>query len=109
MDRQISLQTYVPRAISAWVRKRAKERRVSVSVAARDMLVDAWNAENIAADKPAGLDPDRQNLFITVALDALLAGHADPGLRRKTHDAYHRKLTRLGLSESSVPEDDDEA
>ena len=109
MDRQISLQTYVPRAISAWVRERARERRVSVSVAVRDMLVDAWNTENIAADKSAGLDPDRQNLFITVALDALLAGHSDPQLRRKTHDAYHRKLTRLGLAATPVPGGEDEA
>jgi hypothetical protein len=36
-----------------------------------------------------------------VALDALLAGHPDPALRDRTHEAYRRRLERLGLPSST--------
>ena len=42
-------------------------------------------------------DPVRQNIFITVALDALLTYHPEAGLRERTIAAYRRRLVRLGL------------
>jgi glutamate synthase domain-containing protein 2 len=40
----------------------------------------------------------RQSVFVMVGVDALLAGHADHGLRERAHQAYARKCKELGLS-----------
>src|SRR3546814_8638372 len=92
MDRHLSLQTYVPRPLADWIKGKARDQQVSVSIVIRDQLIDAWQRENEARKRPAALDPVRQNLFITVALDALLASHTDGSLRQRTHEAYNRRL-----------------
>lgn len=109
MDRHLSLQTYVPRPLADWIKGLAREQQVSVSIIIRDRLVEAWERENDARKRPAALDPVRQNLFITVALDALLASHSDGSLRQRTHEAYNRRLARLGLTASSPEGGNDEA
>ncbi len=101
MDRHLSLQTYVPRPLADWIKGKARDQQVSVSIVIRDQLVDAWQRENEARKRPGALDPVRQNLFITVALEALLASHNDGSLRQRTHEAYNRRLARLGLSASA--------
>lgn len=45
---------------------------MSVSIIVRDMLVEAWSDESQSRRGHAALDPVRQDLFITVALDAIL-------------------------------------
>lgn len=97
MTRQNRLQTFVSLPIGNWVRQCAADKGESVSVFIRDLIVAAWHRDNEAKDKPRALDPVRQNLFISVALDALLAGHPDATLRDRTHEAYRRRLERLGL------------
>lgn len=97
MTRQDRLQTFVSLPVSNWVRQSAADQGESVSVFIRDLIVAAWHLDNETKDRPAGLDPARQNIFISVALDALLAGHPDVTLRDRTHEAYRRRLERLGL------------
>src|SRR3546814_16281777 len=109
MDRHLSLQTYVPRPLADWIKGKARDQQVSVSIVIRDQLIDAWQRENEARKRPAALDPVRQNLFITVALDALLASHTDGSLRPRTHEAYNRRLARLGPSASTPEGGRDEA
>ena len=109
MDRHLSLQTYVPRPLADWIKGKARDQQVSVSIVIRDQLVDAWQRENEARKRPGALDPVRQNLFITVALEALLASHTDGSLRQRTHEAYNRRLARLGLSASATEGGSDEA
>ena len=109
MDRHLSLQTYVPRLIADWVKEQARDQKVSVSIIVRDHLVDVWQRENAPRGKRAALDPARQNLFITVALDALLASNPDAQLPQRTHEAYRRRLERLGLSAASTSGGGDEA
>ena len=91
------LQAYVPALIADWIREQARVRETSVSVVVSELLVAAWTRENDAAMRPAGTDPERQRVFVTVALDALLAHHDDPTLRERTLAAYHRRLAKLGL------------
>src|SRR3546814_17892939 len=98
MDRHLSLQTYVPRPLADWIKGKARDQQVSVSIDIRDQLIDAWKRENEARKRPVALDPVRQNLFITVALDALLASHTDGSFRQRTHEDNHRRLARHGLS-----------
>mgnify|MGYP003593796165 FL=1 len=101
MDRHISLQTYVPPPLADWIRARSRNQELAVSIVIRELLVDAWQREFEARKRPAALDPVRQNLFITVALDALLASQGDGSLRQRTHEAYNRRLVRLGLASTS--------
>jgi hypothetical protein len=109
MDRHPSLQTYVPRPLADWIKGKARDQQVSVSIIVRDLLVEAWQRENEARKRPAALDPVRQNLFITVALEALLASHADGSLRHRAHEVYTRRLARLGLSATAADGGQDEA
>ena len=104
MDRHLSLQTYVPRLIADWVKQQARDQNVSVSIIVRDHLVEVWQRENAPKSKRAALDPARQSLFITVALDALLSSHPDGQLRQRTHEAYARQLARRGLSREAGDE-----
>ena len=97
MTRQDRLQTFVSLSVGNWVRQCAADHGVSVSVFIRDLIVAAWQRDNEAKERPAGLDPARQAIFISVALDALLASHSDASLRDRTHEAYRRRLERLGL------------
>ncbi|MAS03343.1 MAG: hypothetical protein CL534_01350 [Ahrensia sp.] len=97
MQRYRVLQTYVPPLIADWILEQSSTRDTSVSVVIRDHLVAAWNRDNDHADRPGGTDPARQLVFLTTALDALLASHSDETLRKRTHTAYHRRLAQLGF------------
>ena len=50
----------------------------------------------------------RQLVFLTTALDALLASHSDDTLRKRTHAAYHRRLAQLGFIPSREKETSNE-
>jgi ribonuclease D len=39
MDRHLSLQTYVPRPLADWIKGKARDQQVSVSIVIRDQLV----------------------------------------------------------------------
>lgn len=101
MQRHQSLQSYVPPLIADWIRDQARLKQVSVSIVVRDLLVAAWTRDNDALLRPTGADPERQRVFATVALDALLTHHSDETLRERTLAAYHRRLERLGLIPAS--------
>lgn len=109
MQHYQSLQTYVPPLIADWIKGQAGTKQVSVSIVVRDLLVAAWARENDAELRPTGTDPERQRVFATVALDALLAHHSDDTLRERTLAAYHRRLERLGLIAASSTGGQDEA
>ena len=104
-----SLQTYVPPLIADWIKQQAEARSTSVSVVVRELLVTAWTRDNDQVLRPTGADPERQHVFMTVALDALLAHHDDPTLRERTLAAYHRRLAKLGLVATPVRGGEDEA
>ena len=105
MQRYRVLQTYVPPLIADWILEQSNLRETSVSVVIRDHLVAAWNRDNDHADRPGGTDPARQLVFLTTALDALLASHSDD---KRTHAAYHRRLAQLGFIPSREKETSNE-
>ena len=45
----------------------------------------------------------RRLVWLSVAVDALLADSRDLGLREQVHAAYHRKLKRMASGESEGP------
>ena len=97
MKRNRSIQTYVIPLIEEWIKAQARERGVSSSIVVGDCIYDAWHREMEADIRTPATDPVRQNIFITVALDALLTFHPEADLRERTIAAYHRRLVRLGL------------
>lgn len=109
MTQYQKLQAYVPPLIIDWIRDQAAVRETTVSVVVRELLVTAWTRDSDQVLRPAGADPERQHVFMTVALDALLAHHDDPTLRERTLAAYHRRLAKLGLVSAPIRGGDDEA
>ena len=97
MQREHRFVTYVTPLSAEWIKAQAEERRVSSSIVIGDCIFDAWQRDVEGHHDRPGIDPVRQNIFITVALDALLTDHPVPDLRERVVDAYHRRLVRLGL------------
>lgn len=109
MQRDHRFVTYVTPLIADWVSAQARERRVSASIVIGDCIFDAWNRDTEANLKTPATDPVRQNVFISVALDALLANHRDPELRDRTVAVYRHRLERLGLAAPRPQGGSDEA
>ena len=82
---------------------------ISASIVVCDCIFDAWQRATEADLRTPATDPVRQNIFITVALDALLTHHPDTTLRDKTVAAYQRRLERLGIVAPRPMGGDDEA
>ena len=97
MQRHHRFVTYVTPLIAEWIKTQADERRVSSSIVIGDCIFDAWQRDTEADLRTPATDPVRQNIFITVALDALLTHHSVPNLREQTVAAYQLRLERLGL------------
>lgn len=97
MKRDHCLQTYVTAPVDGWIKVQAQERGVSSSIVVGDCIHDAWLRDMEADLRTPATDPVRQNIFITVALDALLTYHPETDLRERVVDAYHRRLVHLGL------------
>ena len=91
------LQTCVTAQVDDWITAYARERRVSTSIVVGDCIQDAWLRETEADSRTPATDPVRQNVFIRVALAALLTYYLEHDLRERTVVAYHRRLVRLGL------------
>lgn len=97
MKRNHCLQTYVTAQVDDWIKAQACERGVSSSIVVGDCIHDEWLRDMEADFRTPATDPVCQNIFITVALDALLTYHPETDLRERVVDAYHRRLVRLGL------------
>lgn len=97
MQREHRLVTYVTPLIAEWIKAQAEERRVSSSIVIGDCIFDAWHRDVEGHHDRPGTDPVRKNVFIAVALDALLTHHPVPDLRDEVVAAYQRRLERLGL------------
>ena len=102
MTNHICLQTYLSYPLAQWVRSEADDHGECVSVFIRDLVMAAYIAQDEGnSDALKGLDKAREIVFSSVALDAILTAHPDSSLRQKTHDAYARRLQRLGLAPAS--------
>jgi hypothetical protein len=53
------VQAYIPFPVPDWIKSRAEEADVPVSIIVCDMLVEAWSDEYQSQRGPAALDPVR--------------------------------------------------
>ncbi len=103
MSRPICLQIYVSHELGARIRAVAQARELDVSAWARSLLAAACDDADFARKPTAPEDRTaRQDVFVMVGVDALLAGHSDPRLRERAHQAYARKCKELGLTTTAV-------
>lgn len=102
MTRPVCLQIYISHELSARIRKAAGKSDLSVSAWAMARLNAACDGEVGPSDAGVVIERiARQSVFTMIGIDALLAGHPDPHLRERAHQAYARKCGELGLSRSS--------
>ncbi len=99
MSRPICIQIYVSRELGLRIREVARTRELDVSAWARSLLAAACDEADFESHANASADREaRQNVFVMVGVDALLAGHPDRDLRERAHQAYARKCRELGLA-----------
>lgn len=102
MTQLVSVQGWLPPALAAQVKAHCAKNLMSVSELVRSLIAEA--CEHGLEDNRLERQLDRiaSDLnFTAVALDALLAGHPDPQLRTRAHDAFARKEERRRTSSST--------
>lgn len=110
MTRQVCFQVYISPELSERIRKAARAKELNMSEWVRPLLVAACeDAESVSRMHAFAERSARQDVFVMVGVDALLAGHSDPGLRERAHQAYSRKCRELGLASPSDKGGSDEA
>lgn len=110
MTRPVCLQVYISRELSGRIREAARKCDLSVSAWAMSRLDAACDEEVSASGTGIPIERlARQGVFAMVGIDALLAGHSDPHLRERAHQAYARKCRELGLIPLSRRSDSEEA
>ena len=99
MTRPVCLQIYVSHELSARIREVAGARNLSMSEWARSLLNAACDDDDSGSRIGGSIERiARQGVFAMVGIDALLAGHSDPHLRERAHQAYARKCRELGFA-----------
>mgnify|MGYP000365564382 CR=1 FL=1 len=97
MTRSHLLQTCVTAQVDNWIMAYARECGVGNRVAFGDCIHDEWSRMTGADSRTPATDPVGQNIFIRVALDALLTYHPKADLRERTIAANHCQLIHPGL------------
>lgn len=95
MTKNISIQAYVPKAVSDWVRDEALAAGQSRSSWLGSLVHDLYKGQEIREEARKNAEETKQQLiFLAVAIDGLLSAHDDVELRRRVHDAFQRKRTK---------------
>ena len=103
MNRLVPVQSWLPQEIAEQVKTHCQNSCLPVSEFIRTLVLEAC-ATGLAANRiELHLEWISSDLnFTAVALDALLAGHADPTLRERVHEAFTRKEERRRTTLQSV-------
>lgn len=103
MNRLVPVQSWLPQAIADQVKSHCQDNCMPVSEFIRTLVVEACALGLEANRIERHLEWISSDLnFAAVALDALLAGHADPALRERVHSAFARKEERRRTSLQGV-------
>lgn len=95
MTRNVSIQTYLPKHVAAWVQEEATRAKQSRSQWIGAIVTDLFQGQEFREEGRKNVEHvKRQLTFIAVALDGLLLEHPDKTLRSRVHDAHRRKATQ---------------
>lgn len=103
MKHRIAVQTRVSPEILGNIRILCREAGLSLSEWLRAIILDACGKGEGRSVRDIREGLTRDLTFTVVALDGLLAGHADHDLRPRVHKAYGRKLDERGLRRALAP------
>lgn len=93
MTRNVSIQTYLPKHVAAWVQDEANRARQSRSQWIGAIVTDLFQGQEFREKGRRNAEHiERQLTFIAVALDGLLLEHPDKSLRGRVHEAHRRKV-----------------
>lgn len=102
MTRRVPIQSWLPPEAAVEVRAHCTKCGMTLSEFIRTLVIEACASglgEN-RLERQLGLLLSDLN-FAAVALDALLSGHPDPGLRGRVHEAFNRKEAHRAEFDSS--------
>ena len=103
MNRLVPVQSWLPQPIAEQVKAHCLHNCMPVSEFLRTLVIEACALGLEANRIERHLEWISSDLnFAAVALDALLAGHADPELRERVHAAFARKEERRRSSPQGV-------
>jgi hypothetical protein len=95
MTRNVSIQTYLPKHVAAWVQDEANRARQSRSLWIGAIVTDLFQGQKFREEGPKNVEHIKGQLtFIAVALDGLLLEHPEKTLRSRVHDAHRRKVSQ---------------
>ena len=94
MTRNVSIQTYLPKHVAAWVQNEATRAKQSRSQWIGSIVTDLFQGQEFREEGRKHIQ--RQLAFIAVALDGLLLEHPDKTLRSRVHNAHRRKVAQPG-------------
>jgi hypothetical protein len=93
MSRNVSIQSYLPEHIAAWVQNEAARSGQSRSHWIGSILYDLFQGQDLRDENRQNIEfIKRQLTFIAFALDGLLLEHPDHTLRDRVRDAFRRKM-----------------
>lgn len=100
MTRNVSIQTYLPKHVAAWVQEEATRAKQSRSQWIGAIVTDLFQGQEFREEGRKNVEHiKRQLTFIAVALDGLLLEHPDKSLRGRVHEAHRRKVTEADLEQ----------
>lgn len=96
MTRNVSIQTYLPKHVAAWVQDEANRAKQSRSQWIGAIVTDLFQGQELREEARQNVEfIKRRLIFIMCALDGLLLAHPDATLRTKVHEAHKRQLDKL--------------
>jgi len=102
MPRNVSVQTYLPKHVAAWVHNEASRAKQSRSQWIGAIVTDLFQGQDLREESRRNIELIKRNItFMVCAVDGLLAGHPDPTLRDRVREAFRRKME---LSERELDE-----
>ncbi len=102
MSRQVPIQVWLPPTTVQEVRAFCLKHGLALSELLRSLVMEACDLGLEDRRLERELERIASDLnFTAVALDALLAGHPDPQLRTRAHEAFARKEERRRASSST--------
>lgn len=96
MTRNVSIQTYLPKHVAAWVQDEAIRAKQSRSQWIGAIVTGLFQGQELRKEARQNAEFIKRRLvFIMSALYGLLLTHPDATLRTEVHEAHRRQLDKL--------------
>src|SRR5690606_1307948 len=95
MTRNVSIQTYLPPHVAAWVQNEAARVGQSRSLWIATVIHDLFNGQELRAESRKHIEfVERRMIFIGCAIDGLLLEHPAHTLRDRVREAFRLQMEK---------------